>query len=311
MSEGAAIKAYFLLQYRMTNRKIRALGIYPALGWVIGLVCFIGLTEALFLKTELAKYLMVFAAWSLLTQTSERNRTEFLVLVFGTDKARSIRLLENALLSLPSALVLLRHHAFLEALLVVAGSLFLAHFSLHRSVTYVVPTPFSRGPFEVIVGFRTTFYLLFAAYGLTGMAIYSANFNLGVVAMLLVFLVSLTFYSKPEQEYYVWNYSTTPSKFIFGKLWRAILWVGFMVAPILVALAVYSPESSGTLLALALVGFAFLCTIILAKYAAYPHEINLPEGTLVAISISFPPVLLALIPYLYFKAIRKLNVLLA
>jgi hypothetical protein len=62
---------------------------------------------------------------------------------------------------------------------------------------------------------------------------------------------------------------------------------------------------------LALVGFAFLCTIILAKYAAYPHEINLPEGTLVAISISFPPVLLALIPYLYFKAIRKLNVLLA
>ena len=50
MSEGAAIKAYFLLQYRMTNRKIRVLGIYPALGWVIGLVCFIGLTLFILFK---------------------------------------------------------------------------------------------------------------------------------------------------------------------------------------------------------------------------------------------------------------------
>ena len=59
-----------------------------------------------------------------------------------------------------------------------------------------------------------------------------------------------------------------------------------------------------------LIGFAFLWTVILAKYSAYPNEINIPEGILFALCIYFPPLLIALIPFFYVKSIKKLNLLL-
>jgi hypothetical protein len=54
----------------------------------------------------------------------------------------------------------------------------------------------------------------------------------------------------------------------------------------------------------------FLWTVILAKYSAYPGEMNLPEGMIIAISIYFPPLLLAIIPFFYTKSIRKLKYIL-
>ena len=49
---------------------------------------------------------------------------------------------------------------------------------------------------------------------------------------------------------------------------------------------------------------------ILVKYAAYPNEIQIPEAILIAMGISFPPLLFFLIPYFYKKSIQKLNSLL-
>ena len=60
----------------------------------------------------------------------------------------------------------------------------------------------------------------------------------------------------------------------------------------------------------ALIGFAFLMLIILAKYAAYPAEMNLPEGIMIALCLIFPPLLLGLIPFFYRKAVNKLTFLL-
>jgi hypothetical protein len=57
-------------------------------------------------------------------------------------------------------------------------------------------------------------------------------------------------------------------------------------------------------------GMAFLWTVILAKYAAYPREINLPEFTFIAVCVYFPPLLLALLPYFYMKSVKKLSLLL-
>jgi hypothetical protein len=37
---------------------------------------------------------------------------------------------------------------------------------------------------------------------------------------------------------------------------------------------------------------------------------NLPEGVLIAFSLSFPPLLLAIIPFFYTKSINKLKILL-
>ncbi len=53
-----------------------------------------------------------------------------------------------------------------------------------------------------------------------------------------------------------------------------------------------------------------MMTIILAKYSAYPQEMNIPKGILIAFSIYFPPFLLVLIPLFYLKSVKKLKVFL-
>jgi hypothetical protein len=60
-------------------------------------------------------------------------------------------------------------------------------------------------------------------------------------------------------------------------------------------------------LAALFIGFILIITVILAKYAAYPSEMNLPEGIVIALGLSFPPMLLIFAPYFYFKAIQKLK----
>ena len=128
--------------------------------------------------------------------------------------------------------------------------------------------------------------------------------------MLLVFLTSLSFYVKPENEYFVWVYSVTPAKFIFEKLKIATQYISILVSPIAISLFLFYPENSTMIIIFLSAGFAFLWTMILIKYSAYPNEMNLLEGILIALCINFPPFLLALIPFFYFKAINRLNVLL-
>lgn len=304
------MKEYFTLQYKMTNRRLSELGIHPIVGYSLGIVGFVLLSEFIFLKTEFAKYVVVLMAFSLLIKVSEVYRTEFLTLVFGNKKCRQIRVVENLIISVPFAVLLLCHLAFIETGLLMALSIFLANVSFKGSFNYSLPTPFYKKPFEFAVGFRNTFYIFPVAYTLTVIAMVVGNLNLGVFAMLLIFLVSLTYYTNPENEYFVWSYSISSFKFLAEKLITATLYSALLALPIAITLlAFYSTQFSFILVSL-LIGFTFLWTIILAKYSAYPNEMNLPEGILIAISIGFPPFLLFLIPFFYNKAIRKLNTIL-
>ena len=55
------------------------------------------------------------------------------------------------------------------------------------------------------------------------------------------------------------------------------------------------------------VGYLCLTTIILAKYAAYPQEISIPQAILMGLGFSFPPFLLVVLPMFYQKAITSLQ----
>ena len=76
-----------------------------------------------------------------------------------------------------------------------------------------MPTPFSKNPFEFTTGFRRTLLIFPLAYALTVIAINVDNLNLGIFSILLIFLIVLSFYSKPEEEYYVWVHADTPKSF--------------------------------------------------------------------------------------------------
>jgi hypothetical protein len=83
-----------------------------------------------------------------------------------------------------------------------------------------------------------------------------------------------------------------------------------LVLPILLSLLVFYPSDYTVILLFFVMGLLFLWTVILAKYSAYPGEMNLPEGITIAFSLYFPPLLLAMIPIFYTKSIRKLKHLL-
>ncbi len=304
------MKDYFHLQFLRTNRKIKETGINPILAYLLGLVAFILIAGYLFQKTEFAKYIVVLTCLSLLSRLSENNRTDFLIATFGDRVKNKIRILENVLVSIPFVGVLIYKNALLEAALLLVIAIILAVFSFKTNVTFTLPTPFAKRPFEFLVGFRKTFYLFPMAYFLTVIAIQVGNFNLGIFSMLLIFGTVLSFFAKPEQVYYVWIHAYTPKRFLMHKIATATQYTSSLVAPILVGLLIFYPNEFHITLLFFLIGLLFVWTIILAKYSAYPNEMSLPEGMVLAFSVYFPPMLLVMIPFFHKKSIQKLKLLL-
>ncbi|MCF8259584.1 MAG: hypothetical protein K9J12_02330 [Melioribacteraceae bacterium] len=304
------MKEYFYLQFVMANRRIREVGLNPVVGYILGLAAFIFLSYYLFENSEFAKYLVILSCLSLLFNLSEKRRTEFLLATFGNKLENRIRILENIIISLPFLIVLIYYNAFLESLLLLGIAILIAAFTFQINFNFSIPTPFSKRPFEFLVGFRKTFFMYPIAYILTGLAINADNLNLGIFSMILVFLTALNYYTKPEDEFYIWIHAETPNTFLLNKIITATKYSSLLVLPILVSLLIFFPADFKWPLLIFMFGLLFIWTIILAKYSAYPLKMNIPEGILIALSVYFPPLLLAVMPYLYFKSINNLKVVL-
>lgn len=291
----------------MTNRKIKEAGLNPLFGYLLGITAFVLLSEYIFYKTEFAGYLVILTCLSVQFKLSEKNRTDFLVSTFGDKTKTIIRIMENCIVGLPFVLILVYKSLFLEAVILWMSLINLALRSFHSGVNITMPTPFSKRPFEFSTGFRKTFFIFVIAYALTIIAIVADNLNLGIFAFLLVFLTSLSYYHKPEHEYYVWIFAETPKVFLKNKVLNASGNASLLAAPIIISLWAFYPDEFKFILIFFVIGHLFLWTVILAKYSAYPDEMNIPEGIVIALSLYFPPVLLAVIPFFYSKSIHKLK----
>jgi hypothetical protein len=301
------MKEYFLLQAKRTDRIFREIGINPWIGFLLSILIFALLSELLFYKTSLAKYLLMLTALSAMFGLGEKQRTEFLQTVFGDTQYRSIRIVENLIFALPFMIVLSIRSCFVEAAVLSASAIVLAFFTQRNSFNLTLPTPFSRRPFEYSIGFRKTFLFFPIAYTLTIIAIVVDNMNLGIFSMMLIFLVALTYSSSPEHEYYVWIHSRSPKSFLKQKCLHAMKNASLLAAPILLALSCFYPIQIFIFVALFLIGNLYVLTIVIMKYSAYPHEMNLPEGIVLTCSIFFPPILLLILPLYISKANRKLS----
>lgn len=304
------MKEYFKLQYVMKNRKIKEAGLNPLLGYALGLTVFVLLSEYIFHKTEFAKYLVILTCLSLQFKLSAKKRVDFLQSTFGDNTKKKIRILENLILSIPFVSSLLYKNFIFEASILFLCSIILALFSFHSNFNLTIPTPFSKRPFEFSTGFRKTFFIFPIAYALTVIAINVDNLNLGIFAFLLVFLTSLSYYHKPEQEYYVWIHAETSKAFLKNKVLNASKNITLLTIPIIISLLVFYSSEFELILIFFFLGILFLWTIIFAKYSAYPGEMNLPEGIIIAFSIYFPPLLLLIIPFFYIKSISNLKYIL-
>lgn len=304
------MKEYFYLQFVMNNRKIKDAGVNPIFGYLLGLVVFILISEYIFKNTEFAKYILILICLSLQFNLSENKRSDFLSSTFGDTLKMKIRILENLIVSLPFVAILIYKGAFLEGAILFLIAIIIATFSFQTSVNFSMPTPFSKKPFEFLVGFRNTFFIFPIAYILTVIAISISNLNLGLFSMMLIFLTIMSYLAKPEYEYYVWVHAETPRVFLKNKIITATKYSTLLVTPILIGLLIFYSSEFELILTVFLIGLFFIWAIILAKYSAYPGEMSLPEGIVIAFSLYFPPLLLAIIPFFYFKSLNKLKVIL-
>lgn len=291
----------------MLNRHLTDFGLHPVAGYLLLGLVFAGVSFFLFAQTTLAAYIYVLLALSFMFPLGQADRNDFLKTCFSAPQYFRIRLLENALLSLPFLLFLLYKgcwgHA--GALLLVAALLAVA--PTKSNLTFTLPTPFYRQPFEFVVGFRNTFYLVFAAWLLTVIAISVDNFNLGIFSLLLVFFICLSFYTQPESRYYVWIFVGNSRQFLWQKIKTALWFSTLLCLPVTLLLLTFFGSYAGIVLAFQALGYLYLLMIILGKYSAYPQPMSLPQSVFIVFSLWLPPLLLGIIPFFYVQAQKRLN----
>ncbi|AWL08845.1 hypothetical protein HME7025_00976 [Aquirufa nivalisilvae] len=304
------MKEYFELQVKLSNRHLRDAGIHPLLAYVGLTALFLGLSVYLFQSTEFAPYIYLLFALSLIGNLSEKRRTEFLRICFGDSSMKKIRICENVVASLPFLAFLLYQQLFAYMALLLALVILLALSQFKTVLAWTLWTPFSKRPFEFTVGFRNTFYLYILAYGLAVVAVFQDNFNMGIFALLIVFITCLFYHSKAENEYYVWSFHLKPRAFLLRKIKTALMYSSLLALPIALLLSFFFYPNIGIILLFIGLAWAFLISMIVSKYSEYPNEIYLTPSIFLAICLWFPPFLLIFIPYFFKKSEHRISRLL-
>lgn len=298
---------YLKLQSIRLQRWLRELGINPLLGLIVSALLFFILSKALFYKTDYAKWIYLLVAMSVVLKCCEQKRTNTLRSIFNSKDFILIRVIENGIVAFPFTVYLLYKKEFGLVLIFFAAIILMAFLRIRQYVIKPIPTPFKRHPFEFIVGFRKTFWLILLAYFLVFKGMQVENYNLSLFGVLLNFIISLFYYQKPETEYFVWIHSYQVKDFLRLKIVTSIVCITMLsFLPLTAILIAFSSKWLITLLVY-IVGYVLLATMVLAKYSAFPREMSIPHAILFGLSLMFPPMLMFAIWIFYSKAKKKLE----
>lgn len=298
---------YFQLQFKLLNRRFKELGFEPWFAYVLILLTLMTAVHQSFERYSFAPYVFVALCMLLQVNLGNQKRIDFLKIIFITRKFRRIRLLENALLALPFMIEFIVYQKWIALAILGLTTILLAMINMKISHQKTLPTPFSKRPFEFSVGFRSALLLLIACYVLMGIGLYVDNFNLGMFSILALFVVCMGFYTQPEDEFYVWIHHHSISTFLFSKVKTALMNVSLLSAPLVLILLGFYPMNGGYVALFVLITFVFMIAVVLAKYAAYPNEIQLIQVFFLGISIPAPFLLLLFIPLFYNQATNRLK----
>jgi len=304
------MKFYFTLQFKRFYRYLKEAGFNPYIALFSILVIFTTLSHLIFIKVKFAEYVYPFIALILINKLGNKDRNNFLKNCFTTGNYKIVRLLENSLIALPFFVFLLFKNEYFQAPIFLLLALLLSFFNSVNSLSFVLPTPFYKRPFEFIIGFRKTYLIFIIAYALAIISIRVSNFNLGFFAMIVVFLSCISFYSKPEPPFYVWIHSNTPKVFLKNKIKTAAIYSIFLSFPIAILLTIFNIDKAHFVLLFEIIGVLYVINSLLGKYAYYPAEISINQAFIIGASIVFPPLLLLTIPLFYSKSKTQLNFIL-
>ncbi len=304
------MKEYFQLQIKILNRRMIDFGLPILIGYAILPFVFVLLSNYLFEKIEFANYVYGLVALIFVSKLSEPKRNDFLKSIFNTYNYKKLRILENIIYCLPFTLFLIYKKQFVFSILFNLSVISTMLFNFCTNLNAVIPTPFGKKPFEFTEGFRKSFYVFPIAYFLTYISVSVGNFNLGIFSMLLIGIICFSYYSKIENDYFVWNYNLSPKKFLLEKTKTCVLFFTILILPIIITLGFSFINQIDILIVFILLCYAYLTTIIFAKYSSFPNEMSISQGILIGLSLVFPPILILFIPLFYSQSIKKLNTIL-
>lgn len=289
----------------MFNRQLTDFGVHPLPGSILASVIFAGISIYLFKQTTFAPWIYVLMALGVTGCLNSSSRNEFLRSCFITHDYFAIRLAEHLLVVSPFLLFLLCKNYFFPAAVLLALSVVNTFIRLRPSMQFAFPTPFYNQPFEFIAGFRKTWLVITGCYALTIIGIAVNNLHLGIFALLLIFLLCMSFYSDTEPAFYVWIYSLTPTRFLLKKIKTACLQIAVLCLPIAIMLSVFFKTDIYLIAGAYCLGCVYLVAIVCAKYSALPQQMGLPQIILLAICIPIPFLLIIVIPYFYNQSLKK------
>jgi hypothetical protein len=279
----------------------------PAIAWIVLPAIFISLSFYLFYKTPFAQYIYILMAVSLTVHFTGTDRNDFLKYCFDHRDYYRVRIAENTLLILPFIIFLVCNNYIVSAGILLALSAASAFISFRSNLQFTIPTPFYKKPFEFISGFRKMWWAFLCCYLLTVIAIVVHNFNLGIVTLIAVLLFCISFYSATETAFYVWVHSLTPRQFLQQKILTAALQATLLTLPIAISLCIFYLDQINMIGLFFCLGHIYLATAVCAKYSAFPQPVGLQQAILLAAGIPLPPMLILIIPYLYFHSLKKLR----
>lgn len=302
------MRHYFQLQFTMLNRRMRDFGINPVLGYMLLTGLFIGFVKALYYRVEeYAPWILIGACLMAQTPLSQKERSDFLQTTFGKQRKTKIRIVENIIISLPFVAALILNQCFNQVAIIILLSIVSSLVIFSGNVGFVIPTPFAKHPFEFTTGFRYTFYLIALVYAITVIAVNVNNLNLGLATIVAVYLIAASYYSKPEDVFYVWIFAKTPRTFLRLKVLEALKNVSSMALPPIALLTVFYYTEIHLIIIAAFVGTIFLITMVLAKYSSYPDGMGMSVTVMLILVLMFPPSVLVAIPYFYYRSINQLK----
>lgn len=295
----------------MFHRRLSDYGIHRIVFYILAPLLFITASFIIFEKIEHAEYFYIGIAVYTQAILSNQERNTFLKSQFEHSTLNIIRHSESLLLASPFLLILIYKQFYLVSILLLLIVLIFPFIKIKSTSRFILPSPFSKQPFEFLVGTRKSILLMLFGFFLIGIAIYVGNFNLGLFGLVLLPLTTLNFYTEPEHSYYMWVHAFTPNQFLNYKIKQG--WIHYTILNLIgatVLICAFPHQFILVLISLG-IGYLYLTTIILAKYTMYPRFIQIGMIIIIVISFAFPLLLFILIPLLYKKAILNLNLQLA
>lgn len=301
------MKHYFQFQKTLLARKSKEIGLNPILG--LSLLFLFGVIIPFVIQpiTDRVAWGIVFLASIIIFQNIQREKSDFLQMQVGRKQLKIILLLENGLLISPILAFLIIQQRFLSVAIIFFGMIVLSLFPLSQSLSRVIPTPFSKRPFEFASGFRR---FLFLYLGLIALFFYSTwieNAHLSLVCIMFFQLMQLGNFTLLEDEIFVWKYAASPREFLWRKMKVAWIQNLYFLMPLSVIQIVIFPETYWLVGSVLLLGLALFSLFIFMKYALFPSELNVVEVIFFACCLFFPPLILVFLPIYYQRAQQNLQ----